>query len=80
MMNDVFNAIPMIPAEATVVGNHIANKKRRLIKTIVVMIRIRVIKVAISPYDARNVIKSLNQLPLKFILVRQMCLRTNRMI
>ena len=31
----------MIPAEATVVGNHIANKKRRLIKTIVVMIRIR---------------------------------------
>ena len=30
-----FNAIPMIPAEATVVGNHIVNKKRRLIKTIV---------------------------------------------
>lgn len=62
-----FNAIPMIPAEATVVGHHIANKKRRLIKTIVAMIRVRVIKVAISPYDARNVIKSLNQLPLKFI-------------
>ena len=49
-----FNAIPMIPAEATVVGNHIANKKRRLIKTIVAMIRVRVIKVAISPYDARK--------------------------
>ena len=40
-----FNAIPMIPTEATVVGNHIANKKRRLIKTIVAMIRVRVIKV-----------------------------------
>ncbi len=60
-----FNAMPMIPAEATVVGNPIANKKRRLIKMIVAMIR--VIKVAIPPYDARNGIKSLNQLSLKFI-------------
>lgn len=61
-----FIAIPTI-VEATVAGNHIANKKRRLIKAIAVMTSVRIIKVAIYPYDVKNVIKSLNQLPLKFI-------------